>query len=316
MEMVVALLPLIVAVAGSLIAKALGRRKPTNVYAPDPGTGEPQPKPDEVYPEPQPDPEDDISPPAPEPDPEPEAVPQPEPAPEPEPEPAPQPDPYPEPEPEPEPQPAPVPTPAPKPSGPRVYTAAEQDAFLKAVGLPHGTPERRKSSWDLWQAATIWPDFDGKMLVADGDCGARTTYVAEYSRTQQSYRISRFFHLYEFRCKGQDAAQGSGRYCKNCKIIHIERELVARLDRVREEIYKGPMSITTGYRCEGYNAHVGGIKGSAHTLGVGADIPRKHSWRKFLGYGFRGIGKSRVDRESVVHVDLAAWLGLDHVFQE
>lgn len=261
---------------------------PTNAYKPNPDTGAPEPKPDEEYPEEgQLPPEDEVGPPA---------------------------TPTPEPEPKPEPPATPEPQPTPSPAR-KVYTAAEQDAFLKAVGLPHGTAAKRKASWVKWQGAVIWVDFDGRELVPDGDCGARTTYVAEYSKNHQDYRISKYFHLYEFRCKGQDAKYG-GQHCKNCRVILIERSLVAILDRIRENIYQGPMSITTGYRCEGYNAHVGGIKGSAHTLGLAADIPRRFSWRRFLGLGLRGIGKSSVDRESVVHADLAPWLALDHVFQE
>jgi hypothetical protein len=255
---------------------------PTNAYKPNPDTGAPEPKPDEEYPdEGQAPPEDDVSPPV-------DYTP-----------------------PAPEPVPAPQPPPA---VGPKKFTAAQQDEFFRAIGLPYGTPAKRKESTRKFQRATIWPDMDGKLLVPDSDFGVRTTFVAERC-IREDYRISKYFHLYEFRCKGQDAKYG-GAHCKNCAIIEIGRDVVAILDVIRERIYQGPMSITTGYRCAGYNAFVGGIKGSAHTLGLAADIPRRFSWRAFLGLGLRGIGKSAVDRSSVVHVDRAPWLKSDHVFQE
>lgn len=259
---------------------------PTNAYAPNPDTGTPEPKPDEEYPEEgQPPPEDDITPP-----------PVVDPLPEPE-----------EPLPPSEPQnPAPMPLPTPKP---KVYSVAEQDAFFQALGLPYGTPGARRDSTEAFQYACAWTD-----LTIDKDFGKLTTAAAETCRAND-YRISRYFHMYEFRCKGQDAKYG-GTHCKNCRVIWVSRNLIRLLDIVRETIFKGPMSITTGYRCEGYNAFVGGIKGSAHILGLAADIPRRFSWKRFLGMGWHGIGKSSVDRTSVVHVDQAPWLKLDHVFQE
>ncbi len=266
--------------------------KPTDQYTPNPDTGAPEPKPDEEYPEEgQPPPED-----------------HPEPLPTPDPDPLPEPEPTPEPQPEPAPE--PTPPPAPKPSGPRVYSAAEQDAFLKAIGLPYGTAAKRKASTGKFQRACTWTN-----LKRDNDFGPLTTTAAEKC-VKNSHRISKYFHLYEVRCKGQDPANGNGKYCRNCKVIYYHRDMLRLLDWVREHIYKGPLAIVTGYRCDGYNAHVGGIKGSAHLLGLAADIPRRFSWRKFLKRGFHGIGKSRVDRSSVVHVDLAPNLSADYVFQE
>lgn len=266
--------------------------KPTDQYTPNPDTGTPEPKPDEDYPEPnQPPPVD---------------LPEPEPTPEPTPEPVP--DPIPEPVAEPTPPPASVP--APKPAAPRVYTAAQQDAFLKAIGLPYGSAAKRSASTGKFQRACTWTN-----LTRDNDFGQLTTAAAE-TCVKNSHRISKYFHLYELRCKGQDAAQGSGKHCSSCRIIEADRELIRRLDIVREKVYKGPLSITVGYRCPGYNAYVGGTKNSAHMDGLASDIARKFSWRLFLGMGWHGIGKSRVDKSSVVHVDLQRGLPIDTVFQE
>lgn len=288
----------IAAVVGfiGLVVLVITRRVKGEAFEPNPtlpGPDAPEPRPDEEYPEPSPPPEDDVEDPdAEEPD---------EDAPEVDPEPV-------EPEPAPEPEPEPEPKPKPKPS--KVFTAKEKDAFFKAIGLPYGTVAKRKASTGKFQRAFAL----GPALDVDSDFGELTTTAARLC-IANDYRISDNFHLYEFRCKGQDSKYG-GKYCKDCKIIDVRRDIVIGLQKLRDNLYKGPLSITTGYRCPGYNAYVGGIKGSAHTTGLAADIPRKFSWTKFTGKGWHGIGKSRVDRKSVVHVDKAPWLSHDHVFQE
>lgn len=65
----------------------------------------------------------------------------------------------------------------------------------------------------------------------------------------------------------------------NCKCgcdmpIEVEeniRQLANELQLVRNLIKK-PIRINSGYRCESYNAKVGGVKGSQHVLGNAADI--------------------------------------------
>lgn len=56
-----------------------------------------------------------------------------------------------------------------------------------------------------------------------------------------------------------------------------------------------PFVINSGFRCEAWNDHVGGVKGSAHTIGLAADIiattPRQRYRivKALLHIGFRRI---------------------------
>lgn len=72
-------------------------------------------------------------------------------------------------------------------------------------------------------------------------------------------RLSPHFLVREFACH-----DGADR-------ILIAEELVAMLQAIREH-FDVPLLITSGYRTAEWNAHVGGVKGSQHTLGNAADI--------------------------------------------
>lgn len=67
----------------------------------------------------------------------------------------------------------------------------------------------------------------------------------------------------EFQCK-----------CGNCNPIKINTELKAVLELVRIH-FDSPVIITSGYRCEAHNNHVGGAPKSKHVLGIAADIKVK-----------------------------------------
>ena len=71
--------------------------------------------------------------------------------------------------------------------------------------------------------------------------------------------ISRHFSSEEFACK-----------C-GCGFDKISMELVQVLEELRE-IYRQPITINSGCRCEDHNRKVGGEKGSKHILGEAADI--------------------------------------------
>lgn len=104
----------------------------------------------------------------------------------------------------------------------------------------------------------------------------------------------RHFKAWEFACK-----------C-GCGENHMDAVFLEMLDKARE--YAGtPFIITSGYRCEKYNAHVGGKADSAHLTGHAADIATPNSVIRFkvmkglLQAGFTRIGYDA--RRKFLHVD-------------
>lgn len=71
-------------------------------------------------------------------------------------------------------------------------------------------------------------------------------------------QLSPHFHRREFRCP-----------C--CGVDTVDAELLELLEGVRDR-FGFPVRITSGYRCETHNRHVGGSAGSYHLVGQAADI--------------------------------------------
>jgi len=74
------------------------------------------------------------------------------------------------------------------------------------------------------------------------------------------------FSKYEFKCPCSE--------CKHRK-IHIDLNLVYRLEEIREIIGNKPINITSGVRCKAENIRSGGDSNSPHVLGKAADIQVK-----------------------------------------
>jgi zinc D-Ala-D-Ala carboxypeptidase len=114
---------------------------------------------------------------------------------------------------------------------------------------------------------------------------------------------SRFFKPSEFACK-----------C-GCGKADVSEDLLKKLDDLRGLIGR-PVVIVSGFRCDRHNTKVGGVPGSAHTLGLAVDILAANSRARFevLSQAVHlferiGIGKS------FIHVDIdetkpqeVAWL--------
>lgn len=73
--------------------------------------------------------------------------------------------------------------------------------------------------------------------------------------------LSPYFHRDEFACQ-----------C-GCGFNTVDVQLLRLLEMIRERF--GPVTITSGCRCELHNASVGGSKFSQHKLGRAADIQVK-----------------------------------------
>jgi len=75
--------------------------------------------------------------------------------------------------------------------------------------------------------------------------------------------LTEHFSKYEFKCPCSE--------CKHRK-IHIDLNLVYRLEAIRDLIGNKPINITSGVRCKAENSRSGGDSNSPHLLGKAADI--------------------------------------------
>lgn len=83
--------------------------------------------------------------------------------------------------------------------------------------------------------------------------------------------VGRFFALNEFRCRGWENRE-HGRKCCCRGAVKYDPVLVSVLDVVRESVFRGPVIVLNGFRCEAYNASVGGYGKSEHMEGRAADL--------------------------------------------
>ena len=82
-----------------------------------------------------------------------------------------------------------------------------------------------------------------------------------------SVRLSDHFSVREFRCKGE--AEGKPCCCHGA--VSVDRYLVDVLEAFRP-VFGMPLFVTSGFRCDAYNAAVGGHPKSYHRVGMAADI--------------------------------------------
>jgi hypothetical protein len=80
----------------------------------------------------------------------------------------------------------------------------------------------------------------------------------------EGYRVSDNFVAGEFRCRGAELEQP----CSCHGAISVHPDLVAALQIWRAN---EPIIITSGFRCDTWNAHIGGHPRSYHRLGYAAD---------------------------------------------
>lgn len=101
--------------------------------------------------------------------------------------------------------------------------------------------------------------------------------------------MSKWFRKEEFACRCGNSS---------CNAPMPTEKLMTMLDSVRESVGR-PVVITSGVRCRDHNDTVGGVRGSEHMSGEGADIACGNSRERFeiigaaLGAGFNRIGIAR-----------------------
>ena len=124
------------------------------------------------------------------------------------------------------------------------------------------------------------------------------------------------FNISEFHCKGKKC---------NCTSTLHDPELSKYLQKIRDHFGK-PVYINSGYRCDIYNAEVGGVTNSFHKQGMAADISVEGiapaNVAKYAeSIGVLGIGLYETDTDGYfVHVDTRTyksfWYGQGQAYRE
>jgi zinc D-Ala-D-Ala carboxypeptidase len=126
-------------------------------------------------------------------------------------------------------------------------------------------------------------------LRVDGIAGPRTTAALRLCKKRHNAHlpdISAHFSCREVACRC------GGRF-SNCQRIWAPRSAILKHEKHRKALGHG-LSIVSGNRCPGWNAHVRGAKYSRHVVGDAADFRPEHSvsWYRSRGI-YNGLGYDR-----------------------
>jgi len=95
--------------------------------------------------------------------------------------------------------------------------------------------------------------------------------------------------------------------CRHCKESHFDKEFLNLCNWARH-LSGVPFKVTSAYRCEEYNAEVGGVKNSSHVKGLGMDIMPKdthHRFRIIAALLTVGIKRIRIyPKKGHIHFDV------------
>jgi len=108
--------------------------------------------------------------------------------------------------------------------------------------------------------------------------------------------LTEHFSAYEFKCP-----------CSECKKkkIHIDLNLVYRLEEIRKRIGNKRIDITSGARCKAENSRSGGSVNSPHLLGKAADIQAEGATPVFVALMAETVGNVRIGLyPNHVHIDV------------
>ena len=181
--------------------------------------------------------------------------------------------------------------------------ASQAKTILNRLGFRTNTAARYKQSVRDFQG--FWAL--GTALKVDGLVGPLTAQALLWSeRNRKAGRgtLSTNFSFSEFRCKcggvygscrriAGEGVKGSGK--------HVGRALVSSLEVYRKTV--GGFVPVSGYRCDSYNARIGGARGSLHRIGAACDTPQEISHQRVAAmHRFGGIGYMR-STGRVAHVD-------------
>lgn len=94
--------------------------------------------------------------------------------------------------------------------------------------------------------------------------------------------------------------------CPCCLCTRVHTRLVDKLEDLRE-IWKKPLFITSGYRCEKHNQEVGGVPHSLHRKGLAVDVVVFWPEQKVFQECARVVGFDSVityDKRNFVHLGI------------
>ncbi len=93
--------------------------------------------------------------------------------------------------------------------------------------------------------------------------------------------------------------------CPHCGELRFSKRLYYVLMKLRLFV-KEPVIVTSGYRCEEYNARIGGVPKSAHTKGMAVDVLVRTSGDRYRILNF--LVNAGIDRigiaDDFIHFDL------------
>ena len=108
--------------------------------------------------------------------------------------------------------------------------------------------------------------------------------------------LTEHFSAWEFKCP-----------CSECKKkkIHIDLNLIYKLEEIRTRIGGKPIKITSGVRCKAENKRSGGNSSSPHLLGKAADIQAEGASPVFVALMAETVGNVRIGLyPNHVHIDV------------
>jgi len=108
--------------------------------------------------------------------------------------------------------------------------------------------------------------------------------------------LTEHFSKWEFKCPCSE--------CKHKK-IHIDLNLIYKLEEIRTRIGGKPIKITSGVRCKAENKRSGGNSSSPHLLGKAADIQAEGASPVFVALMAETVGNVRIGLyPNHVHIDV------------
>lgn len=112
--------------------------------------------------------------------------------------------------------------------------------------------------------------------------------------------MAKYFTLKELCASPTADAQGIDNFPTFEIVSHLEELTEKFLDPLREA-WKGPIIVTSGYRCPELNTAIGGVKTSAHKRGYAADLkPGNGRTEEFMAFAKEWAHKSGVRFDQVI----------------
>ena len=98
--------------------------------------------------------------------------------------------------------------------------------------------------------------------------------------------------------------------CRHCGKQEMKPEFMGRLQALRD-VYKRPMSITSGYRCPDHPLEKAKTEPGVHSTGLACDVGVQGAdahelLRLAMHLGFTGIGVQQKGAGRFIHLDLRA----------